>query len=207
MLKINLLTERRDAEREYRKMQQGNPIVDHLVMHLDTTVRRRVNQNTRNHKKMVVKRAAKIRCQQQRRGAKTFAPWLGTLGGPTIGVSEKKPLSFKNEVVARFSRCLQCGTEFVDEKGRATLSGFAFCGETATANGNCKQEWLAVHPETSELGKLTAPPEPTPIAFEHHKKSEARSIRGKKLPLRAPRLKLRSRQLVNDGNGIDQLAT
>src|ERR1700721_3035260 len=115
MLKINLLTDRRDAEREYRKMQENpcNPIVDHLVMHLDTTVRRRGNQNTRNRKKMVVKRAAKIRLQQTRRAAKTFAPWLGTLGGPTtLNAGKKKPVGKDTDIRNQFCRCLFCDTHF-----------------------------------------------------------------------------------------------
>jgi hypothetical protein len=182
MLKINLLTERRDAEREYRKMQQGNPNVDHLVMHLDTTVRRRVNQNTRNRKKMVVKRAAKIRLQQTRRAAKTFAPWLGTLGGPTtLNAGKKKPVGKDTDIRNKFSRCLFCNTHFEKD------SAFAFCGETLLESGDCKQAWLAVHPETSELGVLTPVPEPPVGLKKPSKATVARMLAERKDYLPSPR--------------------
>jgi hypothetical protein len=51
MLTINLLTERRDAERYYRRWKLGDVCVDWLVMHLDRTVRRRLHQEFRILKK------------------------------------------------------------------------------------------------------------------------------------------------------------
>ena len=47
MLKINLLTIPRDAERNYRRWKSGDVCVDWLAMQLDRTVRRRLHQEFR----------------------------------------------------------------------------------------------------------------------------------------------------------------
>lgn len=45
-----------------------------------------------------------------------------------------------------FSRCLECGTAYVDAEGKRTLSQFEFCGETPLTMGDCKKAWLKKHP-------------------------------------------------------------
>jgi hypothetical protein len=104
MLKMNLLTERRDARREaenaYRKMRSGAEVVDYLAMHLDTTVRRRLRQNIRNDKKRpallaarATKRALKLDLQMSRRKGMTLGPELlgRSLGQPNRDVEVGKP--------------------------------------------------------------------------------------------------------------------
>src|SRR5262245_45775095 len=83
MLKINLLSMRLDAEREYRKMRAGEAC-DFLTMLEDRTVRRRVHQNIRNDKK----RSARInersaRQLSRRRGMSEVGNlFLGANGEP-----------------------------------------------------------------------------------------------------------------------------
>jgi len=55
-----------------------------------------------------------------------------------------------------FSRCLECGEEFVDGKGEQKFSEFAFCGETRLQQGKCKPKWLSKHPVQCDLSR----PEP-----------------------------------------------
>lgn len=47
----------------------------------------------------------------------------------------------------KFSRCKQCGTEFLDGLGRPTPSPFEFCGESLLKTGDCKKLWLEARPQ------------------------------------------------------------
>ncbi|MBZ5679190.1 MAG: hypothetical protein LAO24_03680 [Acidobacteriia bacterium] len=121
MLQINLLTNRRDAEQEYLKMHLGAVIVDHLAMHLDRTVRRRVLQNIRNDKKQpallveqAAKRAAKIKSGMGRRAAKYQHKGLGSQAGPAM-CEVGKPRPTGRDKVSLLGRCdgyiQRCGAE------------------------------------------------------------------------------------------------
>jgi hypothetical protein len=155
MLKINLLTERRDAEREYRKMRDGVPVVDYLTIHLDTTVRRRVHQKLRNVKKQAARRNRKIKFQLSRRTGMSAVGstngFLGKNGAPNCDVHKVSQTLVKDPHQQQFSRCLFCGTEFTDGKGRETLSNFAFCGETSLISGECKRAWIGSQPQVKAV--------------------------------------------------------
>lgn len=165
MLKINLLTERRDAEKQYLKMQAGAVVVDHLAMHLDRTVRRRVHQNIRNKKKQVVRRKQKRNLQMSRRTGIGMSELLGRFQGQpnrdaaACNHEEKFVIARSN----KFSRCTFCDSEFVDTLGGPTLSSFAFCGESLLVTGECKRAWLAALP----LPQVVEAP-PTTVTVEDH---------------------------------------
>jgi hypothetical protein len=149
MLKINLLTVRRDAEKWYLTMRSNpcNP-VDHLAMHLDLTVRRRIHQNIRNKKKQVVRRKLKRDLQMSRRTGIGMSELMsGFQGQPNrdVEVGKKKQVG-KDRPCHKFTRCLFCDEEFTDASGRPTLTMFAFCGESPLATGECKRAWLAALP-------------------------------------------------------------
>ena len=95
MLKINLLTERRDAERAYRRMYMGDDVVDFLAMDLDRTVRRRVRQKLRIDRAKVAKRAKKIELQMSRRTGIALG-LTGTHGEPNRDVRKPRPPAGKD---------------------------------------------------------------------------------------------------------------
>jgi hypothetical protein len=163
MLKINLLTVRRDAEKWYLKMRSNpcNPVVDHLAMHLDTTVRRRIHQNIRNKKKQVVRRKLKRNLLMSRRTGIGMTELTSRFQGQPnrdVEVRKKRQVG-KDRPCHKFSRCLFCDVEFADANGRTSLSMFAFCGESLLATGECKRAWLAALPTPkkpkSNLGQVT----------------------------------------------------
>lgn len=53
-----------------------------------------------------------------------------------------------------FSRCIECGEEFVDGKGEQKISEFAFCGRTKEKD--CRRAWLAKHKPAYDLPKPEA---------------------------------------------------
>jgi hypothetical protein len=99
MLKINLLSMRFDAERQYRKLRAGDAC-DYLTMLEDRTVRRRVHQNIRNDQKkpvLTVQRAErqvrKIETQLSRRRGMSLVPLLSRVqGSPNrdVGIGRSK---------------------------------------------------------------------------------------------------------------------
>jgi len=177
MLKINLLTERRDAEKEYRKMLSGASVVNYLALHVDTTVRRRVHQNIRNDKKKVAKRERQTEVQWARRRAKSRVDLLSETRGPERrdGKALREVEKYVVDRFQRYSRCHHCGKEFV------TPSGFAFCGESLLKAGDCKKAWLItrpvqqprepkfnmVTPEDADHAKRTRPMMPRPSNLGH----------------------------------------
>jgi hypothetical protein len=94
MLHINLLTVRKDAEKEYIKMRAGVTEIDHLVIHLNTAVRRRVLQNIRNDKKRTAKRFHKM---ARRAGMSTVgSTFLGANGEQNLDVRKPYPPTGKD---------------------------------------------------------------------------------------------------------------
>ncbi len=93
-----------------------------------------------------------------------------------------------------FSSCRECGKEFLNGDGEPKISGFAFCDETDSAQGDCKRAWLAkevhkplcerkihhksvdgviAHSEGERQGKWTA-------SFAHSRVSKAERARYEK---------------------------
>jgi hypothetical protein len=71
-------------------------------------------------------------------------------GGPfdpfvTLHPSEPAEVDPKKDRFQKHSRCAECGTQFINEKGEAIVSRFEFCGETSLTQGLCKRTWLAKH--------------------------------------------------------------
>jgi hypothetical protein len=94
------------------------------------------------------------------------AYWLTLLEGPIDDLIEEWWLRKVEEFTfsdaspattdkprARFSRCMECGEEFVDGDGEPTISEFAFCDESLLQQGDCKREWLKGHLPACELPK------------------------------------------------------
>ena len=152
MLKINLLTEHWRAEKEYRKMRDGASVVNHLEMHSNHKVRRRIHQNIRNDKKQPARLAARAVRVEQRNQAFAYLNRDRFIGfdGKHEGPLNCSTVDGEKEVCVvgkqKFSRCLRCGTDFIDDKGRPTPASFAFCGERPEVAGQCKRAWLAEHP-------------------------------------------------------------
>lgn len=99
-------------------------------------------------------------------------------------VERRKEIQLVKDHGQKFSRCMQCGTEFTDQ-GRPVVSAFAFCGETQLVAGSCKKAWLVAHPETCKPSDPV--PEPTPMVtgwergeVEHKSRAGIRRIERKK---------------------------
>jgi hypothetical protein len=73
---------------------------------------------------------------------------------PFTELPSLKPPQKQKDIDRRFSRCLECATEFVDEQGRPTPSAFEFCGESERVTGPCKKEWLKKHPPACESRRV-----------------------------------------------------
>lgn len=150
MLKINLLSMKFDAEREYRKMLAGQ-VCNYLTMLEDDQVGNRVKVKVK-HQRIEAKVAHQM---LSRRGMSAVgSTFLGANGEPNRDVLKPTKPAGKDKV-QRFSRCLHCNTEFIDERGRPTPSSFAFCGETSLEAGDCKRAWLATRPEVKREPKFT----------------------------------------------------
>jgi hypothetical protein len=177
MLKINILTRRIDAAKQYRRMREGDTNVDYLGMLEDRTVRRRIHQNIRNDKKRPAlfaaqhaRREEKIKFQQDRRAGMAWIPLLNrVVGQPNLCVGKQGEAG--KDRLQRYSRCLHCGTDFPIERN------FEFCDESLTQAGACKKAWNAAHhveikprpakfnmvtPEDVDHAKRTRPMMPRP---------------------------------------------
>ena len=99
-----------------------------------------------NWKKKGVRRKFTDAKRMVRRSAKSVVDFLGATRGTSARDNYKQQHTIVIDDKQRYSRCLQCGTEFVDENDKPKNSSYQFCGESDTISGSCKQAWVEAHP-------------------------------------------------------------
>jgi hypothetical protein len=99
-----------------------------------------------NWKKKGVRRKFNDAKRMVRRSAKSMVDFLGGTRGPSARDHYKQQPTVVIDDKQRYSRCLQCGTEWVDQNNKPVTSSFQFCGESLLRSGSCKQAWIEAHP-------------------------------------------------------------